>query len=471
MSSQKVGVFARIRPPGGTVAVTGPATLEHDGKQYGLAGVLGPDATQQQTYDTLCRDFADAVRRGHSCALFAYGQTGSGKTHSVSGTRDDEGILHRLIGDVLALDLPGARVVLSALEIGADPATGRTRLRDLLREGPDPPEVRASEDGPGTVVRPLFRTPVACVREARDVFRVACASRTVRSTDMNAESSRSHAVYRVAVEFRTAHATRTSVLDVVDLAGTERLASAGTGDSKGGRQEAIRTNTELMALGRVVHALEQGAQHVPYRDSVLTRILQPQFVEGIVRVLLCLRADGKDAGSTQDSLNFGRSAMSISLTPVTHDRAVGRADLCAHIQSVEKRAAELEELMRAAVARADSAAAEAAARVSAEAALRISDDSSEWESGLGAAVQTAARRSLDEQAAIEEATARGIEKMMQKLVNMRALLDELEASSAAAHERVTELETRCGAAASTIREQAERIATLERLLAQFGRNK
>ena len=39
-------------------------------------------------------------------------------------------------------------------------------------------------------------------------------------------------------------------------------------------QEGININKGLLALGNVINALSEGKQHVPYRDSKLTRLLR-----------------------------------------------------------------------------------------------------------------------------------------------------------------------------------------------------
>jgi len=65
------------------------------------------------------------------------------------------------------------------------------------------------------------------------------------------------------------------MLNLVDLAGSERLDKS---ESTGQRmREALSINTSLTALGKVIMALDPtlvGRQHVPYRDSKLTRLLQ-----------------------------------------------------------------------------------------------------------------------------------------------------------------------------------------------------
>ncbi len=39
-------------------------------------------------------------------------------------------------------------------------------------------------------------------------------------------------------------------------------------------KEGISINSGLLAMGKVIHALNDSASHVPYRDSKLTRLLQ-----------------------------------------------------------------------------------------------------------------------------------------------------------------------------------------------------
>ena len=62
-------------------------------------------------------------------------------------------------------------------------------------------------------------------------------------------------------------------LNLVDLAGSERQSKTeATGDRL---KEATKINLSLSALGNVISALVDGrSQHIPYRDSRLTRLLQ-----------------------------------------------------------------------------------------------------------------------------------------------------------------------------------------------------
>ena len=63
-----------------------------------------------------------------------------------------------------------------------------------------------------------------------------------------------------------------SRLHLIDLAGSERAKDA---DTRGQTfKEGRSINTSLSHLGKVIKALADRASFIPYRDSMLTRILQ-----------------------------------------------------------------------------------------------------------------------------------------------------------------------------------------------------
>jgi kinesin family protein 3/17 len=106
---------------------------------------------------------------------------------------------------------------------------------------------------------------------------VGTGSRAVGATAMNEGSSRSHCIFTVYIECSVTDAKGNSritagKLNLVDLAGSERQdKTMATGDRL---KEATKINLSLSALGNVISALVEGKnQHIPYRDSKLTRLL------------------------------------------------------------------------------------------------------------------------------------------------------------------------------------------------------
>ena len=102
-------------------------------------------------------------------------------------------------------------------------------------------------------------------------------NRAVRHTEVNMNSSRSHAILQIVVEQwpdgGAAGTVVRSKLNFVDLAGSERWNKQA--DMHGARvNELTAINSSLSALATVVAALTEGSKHIPYRDSKLTHLLQ-----------------------------------------------------------------------------------------------------------------------------------------------------------------------------------------------------
>eukprot|EP00741_Cyanophora_paradoxa_P014023 tig00020725_g13536.t1 len=126
-------------------------------------------------------------------------------------------------------------------------------------------------------------TPVPCnsYREIEQQMENGTTNRTVASTNMNATSSRAHTVFTIQFSIVTTVGGQKSEIgskiNLVDLAGSERAESTGaTGDRL---KEGCAINQSLSALGNVISSLADQSMgkkgvFVPYRNSVLTRLLQ-----------------------------------------------------------------------------------------------------------------------------------------------------------------------------------------------------
>lgn len=151
-------------------------------------------------------------------------------------------------------------------------------IRDLLSSTPKASlELKESIDS-GVYVKNLTSKVVKSFSEIDRVMQLGKKNRSVGATLMNLGSSRSHSVFTIVIECCSKDQAgeehiRVGKLNLVDLAGSERQGKTGaTGERL---KEATKINLSLSALGNVISALVDGkTQHVPYRDSKLTRILQ-----------------------------------------------------------------------------------------------------------------------------------------------------------------------------------------------------
>ncbi|XP_030831067.1 kinesin-like protein KIF28P isoform X3 [Strongylocentrotus purpuratus] len=260
----------------------------HDGftedEEGVLHGVPGSNyASQQNVFDNLGQGVLDNAFKGFNCSLFAYGQTGSGKSYSMVGYGKNKGIVP-ITCDALFKTIEASttdtkyEVTFSMLEIYNE------QVRDLLQKinpkGGLP--VRQNPKEGIFYVQNLKKAAVGSYKEIERKVDEGTANRTVAATQMNATSSRAHTVITITFNQISKNdvgqeTKKTSVINLVDLAGSERADSTGaTGDRL---KEGANINKSLSALGNVISALadlSMGKKKimVPYRDSVLTKLLQ-----------------------------------------------------------------------------------------------------------------------------------------------------------------------------------------------------
>lgn len=122
----------------------------------------------------------------------------------------------------------------------------------------------------GVFVKGLKEVYVASEAEVYELIRLGDQSRSVASTNMNEQSSRSHSIFVMTVNQKDTDTgnNKSGKLYLVDLAGSEKVGKTGaTGQTL---EEAKKINKSLTALGMVINALTDGKSiHVPYRDSVI----------------------------------------------------------------------------------------------------------------------------------------------------------------------------------------------------------
>uniref|UniRef100_A0A8C4HQ35 Kinesin family member 13Ba n=1 Tax=Dicentrarchus labrax TaxID=13489 RepID=A0A8C4HQ35_DICLA len=242
-------------------------------------------AGQEVVFQCLGESLLRNAFQGYNACIFAYGQTGSGKSYTMMGSGDQPGLIPRLCSALFDRTQKEQReqesftVEVSYMEIYNE------KVRDLLDPKGGRQTLRVREHKVlGPYVDGLSRLAVACYKDIEVLMSEGNKSRTVAATNMNEESSRSHAVFNIILTHTLkdlksgTSGEKVSRLSLVDLAGSERAAKTGAAGER--LKEGSNINKSLTTLGLVISALaEQGTaknknKFVPYRDSVLTWLLK-----------------------------------------------------------------------------------------------------------------------------------------------------------------------------------------------------
>ncbi|XP_067132536.1 kinesin-like protein KIF3A [Centruroides vittatus] len=277
----------------GMVTVWNPnGTQGEPPKRFTFDTVFGPDAKQLDVYNQAARPIIDNVLEGYNGTIFAYGQTGTGKTFTMEGVRsvpELKGIIPNSFAHIFghiakAEDDKTFLVRVSYLEIYNE------EVRDLLGKDQNVRlEVKERPDV-GVYVKDLSAYVVNTADELDRIMTLGNKNRAVGETNMNAHSSRSHAIFTITVECSEKgldgqQHVRMGKLHLVDLAGSERQSKTGASGLR--LKEATKINLSLSTLGNVISALVDGkSTHVPYRNSKLTRLLQDSL-GGNSKTLMC----------------------------------------------------------------------------------------------------------------------------------------------------------------------------------------
>ncbi|XP_052162744.1 kinesin-like protein KIN-14N [Oryza glaberrima] len=292
-----IRVFCRVRPllPNESGAVAYPKSgenlgrgieLTHNAQMYSFTfdKVFEQSASQEDVFIEISQLVQSALD-GYKVCIFAYGQTGSGKTYTMMGNpelHDQKGLIPRSLEQIFqtsqALISQGWKYKMQAsmLEIYNEAirdllATNRTTVQD---GGASKYSIKHDANG-NTHVSDLTIVDVSSINEVSSLLKRAAQSRSVGRTQMNEESSRSHCVFTLRI-FGVNEGTDQQVqgvLNLIDLAGSERLNKSGaTGDRL---KETQAINKSLSCLSDVIFSIAKKEEHVPFRNSKLTYLLQP----------------------------------------------------------------------------------------------------------------------------------------------------------------------------------------------------
>ncbi|XP_060100743.1 kinesin-like protein KIF21A isoform X15 [Heteronotia binoei] len=336
-------------------------------KAFTFDYVFDIESRQEEIYIHCIEKLIEGCFEGYNATVFAYGQTGAGKTYTmgtgfdVNIMEEEQGIIPRAVKHLFkcidekrhsaikqAVPPPEFKVNAQFLELYNEEVLDLFDTTRDIDSKNKKSNIKIHEDSAGGIYTVGVTTrSVSTEAEMMQCLKLGALSRTTASTQMNVQSSRSHAIFTVHLcqtricspvdadnmtdnriisessqlnEFETL----TAKFHFVDLAGSERLKRTGATGERA--KEGISINCGLLALGNVISALgdkSKKATHVPYRDSKLTRLLQDSLGGNSQTVMIaCVSPSDRDFMETLNTLKYANRARNIkNKVMVNQDRA------------------------------------------------------------------------------------------------------------------------------------------------------
>ncbi|KAJ1605357.1 kinesin-related protein K2 [Cryptosporidium canis] len=292
-----IRVFCRIRPPtvteqescikydisedASTITIKNSTPRGISLSTFKFDYIFSSSSSQCEVFEEVSQLIQSALD-GYNVSLFSYGQTGSGKTFTMLGGKKESeyGMIPRALH--LIFESIGKNrekgweyyVECSAIEVYND------TIRDLSTTKNKNSEVKIDQSGLATIVG-IQWIRVNKIDDVNNLLKVAQKNRSEASTNSNERSSRSHSIIQLKIcgnHVQDIHGTEcdskniASTLSLIDLAGSERISKSGvTGERM---KETQFINKSLSALGDVIQSINQGKEHIPFRNSKLTMILK-----------------------------------------------------------------------------------------------------------------------------------------------------------------------------------------------------
>ncbi|KAI9493206.1 P-loop containing nucleoside triphosphate hydrolase protein [Zychaea mexicana] len=314
ITNNKIKIICRVRPfrndefPDESVEVDDNTINVEDQRNpgsllnYKFASCYSVKTTQSEIFQKDVRPLIERVFEGYDATIFAYGVTGSGKTYTMEGAQDEPGIIPRVAEFLFetkeASQVSDINVSMSYMEIFKE------TVHDLLvsrrekyqrgldiREGPDREVFVAN----------ISEQSLESLDDFERTFSAASRNRSTASTKLNKRSSRSHAILTLNVAISTPIGPRFAgtqkshmvygKINLIDLAGSED--NRKTENKKDRMTESAAINKSLFVLGQVVEALNTGSLRIPFRDSKMTRILQPTLEGNSLGMMIINIAPGR----------------------------------------------------------------------------------------------------------------------------------------------------------------------------------
>ncbi|KRX00287.1 P-loop containing nucleoside triphosphate hydrolase [Pseudocohnilembus persalinus] len=273
---------------------------EKSKKVFQFAQIFPENSCNQTLYENSVQLQIKKFLQGYNSTVFAYGQTASGKTHTIFGHKGKEpGIIYKGLQDIFFKQQKRKMLVLiSYFEVYQE------KVYDLLTNSNQ--ELKVVEKFGSFYINGIKEKLVNSEQEAIQLLNEGNNRKQFGNSYLNEKSSRSHSIFKIIIgqQKKKSSEKQISEFNFVDLAGSETLTEQ---FGQGQQAETKAINLSLFNLKQVIDKLAQDSSFIPYRQSVLTKLLQNSLGGNSITSVICNIAPGQEHYQmSRKTLEFGQ---------------------------------------------------------------------------------------------------------------------------------------------------------------------
>lgn len=276
--------------------------LELGGKEqsFGFDGAYSGDAKNEQIFKECCEGMLQRAAEGYNSTIMAIGATGAGKSYLMSGTEDSPGIAPHMIKKLYQHIAEKSNreffITVSYLQAMDE------KMMDLLNPHNNQMTIR-HHPHKGIFVDGLSEMVVHSYDEMLEFYEQGRRVHEAGGSDLKGSRARAHSVFSITIEQKERQSSKVGVRSVLSLA---EIAGFDHGSSTDPKVVA-----GVQGMASVLNALggSKKGGAIPYRDSVITRVLQESLGGNVVTMVFAVVSPvDKSSHDTMTTLQYAQYA-------------------------------------------------------------------------------------------------------------------------------------------------------------------
>ena len=305
---ENISVYIRLKP---TDNKNNPI-LSYDSKNitdsktnevFTFDNIIPSSQTNEELFENLIKQNIISLLKGINIFLLIYGQTNSGKSFTMKGEpKSNNGLIHLCLKEIFnTLNNPESGITKPFVKISFSEIYNET-INDLFDNNRKNLELKESPKG--VYVNNLSVYTISNYEKAIQLLNKIENNKNITKE----KEGKSNYIFKLNIEFNIKEKKYFSQLNLIKLSGSENISNTS--------KPCGNINKGVASLTNIINKLSQNNKaFINYKESKLTRLLQPCLNGNSKTTLICTIIDNNDNYSENlNTLKFGMKAKNIKTT-------------------------------------------------------------------------------------------------------------------------------------------------------------